>query len=168
MKLATLLSLVLLITACSHSVHNLEVEPKLLSAISDETKIKCGKKCELQKCWWETPNFLVCDVAFSFVTDQSKFKILESTSKDLEKKDIFVGFCGRDSLGTSLTAAFIGGLVIVALSSATNSTPSYAVVGGSLGAKNAYIVTTDQKEADLVKNACSSPPIVRDKPHSYN
>jgi hypothetical protein len=146
------------VAACSHTVHKLDVDRTTIDVIKAEAKSTCSDSCEIKSCWWENKDVLMCNVEFSFVTDGTKVRLLEATSEALAKKSFKVGFCGRDSFGTGIAAAFIGGIV----SGVFSNTADGAIQGGDVVGGIAATSDLSEKvymDKELVQKACDSAPV---------
>lgn len=164
MKLSYLFLVIFFLSGCanSHLVHRLDVEQNVMDSITEEIVANCGSHCEVKTCWQENKDVVVCKVEFSFVRDFDKMKILEASSASLAKKNLQVGFCGQDSFGTSMAAAFVGGMAGGVLSHSTGgSTQSGALVGG-IGASSGGSEKVFMSK-ELVQKACGSIPVVDKK-----
>jgi hypothetical protein len=146
------------ITACSHTVHKLDVNRNTIDVIKAEAQSNCSDRCEIKSCWWENKDVLMCNVEFSFVPDETKERLLETTSEALAKKSFKVGFCGRDSLGTGIAAAFIGGIVSGAFSGATDGSLQEGSVVGAIAASS-DLSEKVYMDKELVRKACESAPV---------
>ena len=151
--------LILVNVGCSHVVYRMEAEEPTRSSISKELKSNCSDNCSLQRCWRETPDVTVCDVTFNFQLDSSKKAILLKASQDLASNGFQVGFCGRDSAGTQLVAAFFrgagGGLAAGAIGGSVSPASMSAVGVGDRGS-----VSTQSNAESMITKACSSTPVV--------
>lgn len=155
----TFLIVQLWITAgCAHEVYSLEIETEKRNVIVSELNKQCEKSCVIEKCWSETQSIQFCEVSFSFTTSSTKENILNETSEALSKKGLQVGFCGRDSVGTELVAAFFRGMGSGMAASATGGSVAPAVYGSS----SSSVRTVASVEInDLLAKACDSTPVRR-------
>jgi hypothetical protein len=157
MNLLLPVALLLTLSACTHAVHKLEVEPKVKASIHQTLDSQCGSSCEMKACWHETESVVVCKVSFSFVSDHTQREILNQSSEVLAKQDLRVGFCGHDSFGTVMMSAFIGGLIGGAISRGVGGgSYSGSVAGGAVGGSSD--TEAIYKDQELIERACSSDP----------
>ena len=138
--------------ACSHEVYRLDVDSDLHQEVTRELFAECGENCQMQNCWMETKDLVVCNVEFDFTSNSSQIGILQQASEDLQMAGLDIGFCGRDSASTKLVFAFLGG--------ATGAVSSH--FGGN-GAFTAAMISASaggaHESQDRFFEACSSPPI---------
>src|SRR5204863_144918 len=83
----------LCLVSCTHAVFQADVGPSSFNTIAANLEKHCQENCELEKCWKENPDMMVCDVQFSFTTDYTQRVLLVSASQDLKQKGLNVGFC---------------------------------------------------------------------------
>lgn len=145
--------------ACTHTVHNLKVEEEHEETIDYAVKSNCGDRCWKSKCWWETEDVIVCGVVFSFISDGHKRIFLSDISRDIEDSGLNVGFCGRDSFATHMTAALIGGVVGGLASAAVGGNVGDGVQIGTAASADAGVQPVHFDER-LIVRACSSTPVM--------
>jgi hypothetical protein len=157
-----ILSLILMISlsGCTHAIYKLEVEPDVISSVHQTIGGYCGSSCEVEACWYETEQLVVCNVYFSFVTDSSQIEVLLKSSEALAAQKIQAGFCGKDTLGTIMVAAFIGGLIGGAIDRGIGGGHYGGSTGGAIGVGfgGSHDTEAIYKDREVIKRACGSDP----------
>lgn len=106
-RLAVVLA-VLTVEACVHYVYNPVAAAPDTSAIKAEVRRECGnQRCEVERCWNETAELVVCDIGFSFSSPLNREDALRHIHEHLKKRGLEVGFCGEDALGSGLASAML-------------------------------------------------------------
>lgn len=126
----------------------MDVKKTIHASIESELNANCGNKCEIDICWWENKNLVVCNINISALSEIETRKVLEKTSNQLAQKNMSVGFCGHESAAPGLAMAVVGG-----------------VIGGMTGSSNVYWASVGGSQEDTVypkqnemAEACSSDP----------
>lgn len=146
-----------LLVGCTHSVYRLDVDQPQQQRIEQELTKSCGDSCEIEKCWSEKQDVLVCTVNFSFFSDYHKSKVLTDVSKRLHADQLQVGFCGQDTFATSMAGAFVFGLVAGALGGGSTPTGGGGPSGGV--AAMAHPPPNFANDQASIEQACSSVPV---------
>lgn len=142
-----------ILCCCTHDVYNMNVKKTTHAAIENELKANCEKECEIDICWWENKNLVVCKINISALGGIDTRKVLEKTASRLAQENMLVGFCGQESAAPALVGAVVGGMI-----------------GGITGSSNVYWATTgvgkenvSYPNQDEMDEACASDPTQRNK-----
>ncbi len=126
----------------------MDVKKATHASIENELKANCGNECEIDICWWENKNLVVCNINISALGGIDTPKVLQKTAWQLAQKSMTVGFCSHESAAPAMVGALVVGMI-----------------GGITGTPHVYWATAGNDQAnvsypkqDEMDEACASDP----------
>ncbi|MBP9707335.1 MAG: hypothetical protein KBD78_06790 [Oligoflexales bacterium] len=101
--------ILIFVAGCKHYIHSSTVEDVKRNMVEVELHKHCDpNSCSVRRCWMEMEDVVFCIVEFSFFWEWDKEKIISKMADSLHMQGLKNGLCGKNSIGTRVSLAFLG------------------------------------------------------------